>query len=324
MSIEAGTAIILVIAIFAAITLWKGIRVVPQQQAWIVERLGKFHSVLSPGLNILIPYIDNVSYKHSLKEEANNVQSQAAITKDNVTLTLDGVLYTRIIDPKQASYGIQDPYFALTQLAQTTMRSEIGKMTLDRTFEERDTLNTKIVSAINEAASTWGIQCMRYEIKDITPPHSILAAMEQQVTAEREKRALILDSEGKRQSQINIAEGAKQEVVLVSEAALTDQVNRAKGEAEAILTVAEATARGIERVADAIQKIGGEKAMALRVAEQYVSAFGKLAQEGTTVILPATANDIGSMVAQALTVFQTISKRTDGTSGPAVADIGRA
>jgi len=324
MNVDAGTAIILVVAIFAAITVWKGIRIVPQQQAWIVERLGKFHSLLTPGLNIIIPYIDNLPYKHSLKEVANNVQSQAAITKDNVTLTLDGVLYTRIIDPKQASYGIEDPHFALTQLAQTTMRSEIGKMTLDRTFEERDTLNTRIVTAINEAASTWGIQCMRYEIKDITPPNNILVAMEQQVTAEREKRALILDSEGKRQSQINIAEGAKQKVVLESEAALTDQVNRAKGEAEAIFTVAEATARGIERVADAIQKTGGEKAMALRVAEQYVNAFGKLAQEGTTVILPATANDIGSMVAQALTVFQTISKTTDGTSGPAAADIGRA
>jgi len=315
MGIEAGTAIVLIIAVFAAITVWKGIRVVPQQQAWIIERLGKFHSTLVPGLNILIPYIDDVAYKHSLKEEANNVQSQAAITKDNVTLTLDGVLYTRIIDPKQASYGIEDAHFALTQLAQTTMRSEIGKMTLDRTFEERDTLNTRIVTAINEAASTWGIQCMRYEIKDITPPKSILAAMEQQVTAEREKRAVILDSEGKRQSQINIAEGAKQEIVQKSEAALTDLVNRAKGEAEAIFTVAEATARGIERVAVAVQNVGGEKAVALRIAEQYVEAFGKLAQEGTTLILPATANDIGSMVAQALTVFQTISKTTEGTSG---------
>ncbi len=323
MGLEAGTAIVLVIAIFAAITVWKGIRVVPQQQAWIIERLGKFLSTLTPGLNIIIPYIDDVAYKHSLKEEAHNVQSQSAITKDNVTLTLDGVLYTRIIDPKQASYGIEDPHFALTQLAQTTMRSEIGKMTLDRTFEERDTLNIRIVTAINEAASTWGIQCMRYEIKDITPPNSILMAMEQQVTAEREKRAVILDSEGKRQFQINVAEGAKQEVVLKSEAALTDQVNRARGEAEAILTVAEATAKGIEKVAEAVQKVGGEKAVALRVAEQYVEAFGKLAQEGTTLILPASANDIGSMVAQALTVFQTISKTTERTSGPAVADIGR-
>ena len=322
MGLEAGTAILLVIATFAAITVWKGIRVVPQQEAWIVERLGKFHSLLTPGLNIIIPYIDNVAYRHSLKEEANNVQSQAAITNDNVTLTLDGVLYTRIIDPKQASYGIADPYFALTQLAQTTMRSEIGKMTLDRTFEERDTLNTRIVTAINDAAATWGIQCMRYEIKDITPPNSILQAMEQQVTAEREKRAFILVSEGKRQSQINIAEGAKQEVVLESEGALTDQINRAKGEAEAIYTVAEATARGLERVADAIEKIGGEKAMALRVAEQYVTAFGKLAQEGTTVILPATASDVGSMVAQALTIFQTMSKNTAPTSGTAVPGIG--
>ncbi len=322
--LDPGTAVVLVIAIFTTVTVWKGIRVVPQQEAWIVERLGKFHSVLSPGLNIIIPYIDLLAYKHSLKEKTTNVQSQAAITKDNVTLTLDGVLYTRIMDPKQASYGIENPHFAVTQLAQTSMRAEMGKMTLDKTFEERDTLNTKIVAAINEAASTWGIQCLRYEIKDITPPQNILLAMEQQVTAEREKRAVILESEGKRQSQINIAEGAKQEVLLESEAALVDQVNRAKGEAEAIFTVAEATARGIERVADAIQKVGGEKAVALRVAEQYVTAFGKLAQEGTTVILPATANDIGSMVAQALTVFQTINRTTAGTSGPAVEDAGRA
>jgi len=307
---NAGAILSLILALFAVITVFKGVRIVPQQQVWIVERLGRFQGALQPGLNLILPYIDVVRYKHSLKEDAVDVNSQSAITKDNVTLTLDGVIYVRIIDPKMASYGVEDPYFALTQLAQTTMRSEIGKMTMDNTFEERETLNTNIVNSINEAATSWGIQCMRYEIKDINPPSSVLKAMEQQVTAERQKRADILESEGKRQSSINVAEGQKQEVVLESEAAKTDQINRAEGEAQAILTVATATAESIRQVAIAIESAGGEKAVSLRIAEQYVAAFGNLAQEGTTVLLPANTGDAGSMVAQALSVYESIKGGT--------------
>lgn len=318
MPLDPSTLFSLALAVFAVSIVWKGVKIVPQQQAWVIERLGRFNGTLEPGLNIIIPYIDRVAYKHSLKEDAIDVRQQSAITKDNVTLMLDGVLYVRIVDPKLASYGVSDPYFALTQLAQTTMRSEIGKMTMDHTFEERETLNANIVNAINEAAGAWGIQCMRYEIRDINPPVNILKAMEQQVTAERQKRALILESEGKRQSQINIAEGGKQQVVLESEGALTDQSNRAKGEGEAILTVANATAEGIERIATAIQRAGGEQAVALRLAEQYIRAFGNLAKESNTLVLPANANDVGGMVAQALTVFDTIrqSKATGTSSGP--------
>ncbi len=290
-----------------------GVKTVPQQQAWIVESLGKFDSKLEPGLNILIPFYQSVAYKHSLKEMAVDVPEQAGITRDNVTLALDGVLYVRIVDPVAASYGVSDPIYAVQLLAQTTMRSEIGKLTLDKTFEERETLNANIVTAINQAAQTWGIQCMRYEIKNITPPTSVLKAMELQMAADRQKRATILESEGKRQSQINVAEGKKQEIVLASEGALTDQVNRAKGEAEAIIAVAEASAKGIEMVAAAIQKAGGEEAVALKIAEQYVSAFAKLAQESTTLLLPANAGDAGSMVAQALSVFETIKHKGGGT-----------
>lgn len=296
--------------VFAIITIFKGVKVVPQQQAWVVERLGRFSAVLQPGLNLIIPFVDKVSYKHSLKEEAIDVRSQSAITKDNVSLEIDGVIYVRIIDAKQASYGVSDPYFALTQLAQTTMRSEIGKIDLDKTFEERETLNANIVLALNEASGTWGIQCMRYEIKDINPPQSILKSMEQQVTAERTKRAQVLESEGERQSQINIAEAAKQEQVLASEAAKIDQINRAQGEAEAIVAVANATATGIEAVAKSILKSGGQDAVALQLAEQYINAFGKIAKESNTVLLPANANDIGSSVAQALAVFEQVKSNT--------------
>jgi len=296
----------LAVVAIVVFVVYKGIKVVPQQQAWVIERLGRYNGTLEPGLNILIPFVDSIAYKHSLKEDAIDVRAQTAISQDNVTLTLDGVIYVRIIDPKQASYGVSDPYYALTQLAQTTMRSEIGQITMDRTFSERDSLNANIVEAINEAATSWGIQCMRYEIKDINPPASVLDAMEQQVTAERHKRAEILESEGQRQSQINRAEGRKQEVVLASEASLIDQVNRAKGEGEAILRVAEATADGIEKVALATEKQGGKDAVALRVAEKYVEAFGNIAKEGNTILLPANASDAGSMTAQALAVFESI------------------
>ncbi len=300
------------IAFVLAVLAFMGIKIVPQQKAWVVETLGKFDRVLQPGMNFLIPFIQNVAYKHSLKEEAVAIQRQAAITKDNVTLNIDGILYVRIIDPKAASYGVSDPFYALSQLAQTTMRSEIGKIILDKTFEERESLNVNIVKAINEAAHSWGIQCMRYEIKDIEPPHTVLQAMELQVAAERKKRADILESEGKREAQINISEADKREVVLNSEAAQIDQVNRAKGEAEAILAVAEATALGIKQVAEAMQMQGAHEAVALKIAEKYVEAFSQLAQKGTTILLPSNPGDAAGMVAQALSVFDSLSKPKNG------------
>ncbi len=303
-----------VIGFIGLLCIIKGIKIVPQQKVYIVEHLGRFDRKLEPGMNFLIPFIQRVAYRHTLKEYAYDVQEQPAITRDNVTLMMDGVLYLRIVDPVQASYGVNDPVYAVSQLAQTTMRSEIGKLSLDQCFEEREQLNANIVTAINQASQTWGIQCMRYEIKNITPPSTVLKAMELQVAAERQKRAEILQSEGLRQSKINMAEGAKQEIVLNSEAALTDQVNRAKGEAEAILAVAEATAKGIELIARAITQSGGTDAVSLRIAEQYVSAFRELAQESTTVLLPANAGDAGSMVAQALTIFDSLKQRdSNGT-----------
>jgi regulator of protease activity HflC (stomatin/prohibitin superfamily) len=301
-----GLLLLLTLGIIGIIMLFKGIKIVPEQQAWVVERFGSFMVVLEPGLNLLNPITQKVAYKHSLKEFAHEVQEQPAITRDNVTMMMDGVLYLRIIDPKQSSYGVSNPIYAISQLAQTLMRSEIGKLSLDQCFEEREQLNANIVTSLNQASQTWGIQCMRYEIKNITPPSTVLKAMELQVAAERQKRAEILQSEGLRQSKINMAEGAKQEIVLNSEAALTDQVNRAKGEAEAIIAVSDATAKGIELIAAAITRPGGEDAISLRVAEQYVSAFEKLAKSSTTMLLPANANDTGSMVAQAMSVFETI------------------
>ena len=302
---------------FIVVLLWKGIKIVPQQSAWIVEKFGKFDRKLEPGLNFLVPFFEVVAYRHSLKEFAHDVQEQTAITRDNVTLIMDGVIYIRIVDPVQASYGVSDPIYAVTQLAQTTMRSEIGKLALDESFEERERLNANIVNAINEASQTWGVQCMRYEIKDISPPATVLKAMELQVAAERQKRAEILESEGQRQSQINIAEAQKQEVVLNSEAAKTDQINRAQGEAAAITAVAEATAQGIEVVAAAINKEGGSDAVALNIAERYVTAFGELAKEGTTVLLPTDTGNAGGMVAQALSVFDAIKDgRGAGTTKP--------
>jgi regulator of protease activity HflC (stomatin/prohibitin superfamily) len=312
-----GPIFFLIIGFIGLLVIIKGVKIVPQQRAWIIEKLGRFDRKLEPGLNILIPFIERVAYRHSLKEIAYDVDAQAAITRDNVTLKMDGVVYVRIVDPVQASYGASDPLYALTQLAQTTMRSEIGKLSLDECFEERERLNTNIVQAINQAAQSWGIQCMRYEIKNITPSDTVLQAMELQVAAERRKRAEILESEGDRQSKINIAEGNKQEVVLASEGAFTDQVNRAKGEAEAIIAVAAATANGIEQIAQALQKQGGSEAVALRVAEQYVSAFSNLAKESTTVLLPANANDIGSMVAQAMSVFDRIQTGGNASSAKA-------
>lgn len=310
--ISGGDVFLIILGFVFFLTIWKGVKIVPQQQAWIVEKLGRFDRKLEPGLNFLIPFIETAAYKHTLKEIAMDVPSQSGITRDNVTLALDGVIYVRIMDPVAASYGVSDPIYAVTQLAQTTMRSEIGKLTMDETFEERDRLNANIVNAINDAAQTWGIQCMRYEIKDINPPVTVIKAMELQVAAERQKRAEILESEGERQSKINIAEGNKQQVVLESEAAMTDQINRAKGEAEAIMAVAEATAEGIRKVALALTEQGGQDAVSLRVAEQYVKAFEKLAKENNTILLPAQTGDVGSMVAQAMTIFDTLRTEKAG------------
>jgi len=286
----------------------KSIKIIPQQNNWVVERLGKFNKLLEPGLNFIIPFLDKVAYKHSLKEYAIDINSQSAITKDNVTLALDGILYIRILSAKQASYGVENPHYAITQLAQTTMRSEIGKLTMDTTFSERDSLNINIVESINEAAITWGIQCMRYEIKDITPPKSVLIAMEKQVTAEREKRAEILESEAYRQAQINKAEGHKRQVVLASEGAMTDQINRAEGEAEAIRKVAAATAYGIKQVAEAYGEENGAEAANLKIAENYIDAFSNLAKVNNTILLPANTGDVNSMVASAMTILETIKK----------------
>lgn len=291
---------------FALLIIVMAVKQVPHQHAYIVEKFGKFDRKLEPGLGFIIPFIERIAYKHSMKEMAGDVAEQTAITKDNVAVVMDGVIYLKIINPVDASYGVDDPVYAATQLAQTTMRAEIGKMTLEQTFEERETLNANIVLAINHAAQSWGIQCMRYEIKNINPPKTITQAMEKQVAADRQKRADILQSEGHRDALINNAEGQKQELVKRSEAAKIDQINRAEGEAAAILSVAEATARGIELVAEAINKAGGTEAVSLKVAEQYVAAFEKLAQKSTTVLLPANANDIGGSVAQALAVFDQI------------------
>ncbi|GBF67179.1 hypothetical protein TMEN_9902 [Trichophyton mentagrophytes] len=286
------------------------IRFVPQQTAWIVERMGKFNRILEPGLAILVPFLDRIAYVKSLKEAAIEIPSQNAITADNVTLELDGVLYTRVFDAYKASYGVEDAEYAISQLAQTTMRSEIGQLTLDHVLKERAVLNTNITQAINEAAQDWGVTCLRYEIRDIHAPEGVVEAMHRQVTAERSKRAEILDSEGQRQSAINIAEGRKQSVILASEAMKSEQINKAMGEAEAIRLRAEATARGIDAVATAIRE-GQEAAsgaISLSVAEKYVDAFSKLAKEGTAVVVPGNVGDMGGMIASAMAVYGKVSE----------------
>ncbi|GMM37589.1 hypothetical protein DASC09_049140 [Saccharomycopsis crataegensis] len=295
------------------------IRFVPQQNAWIVERMGKFHRILEPGMAILIPFLDRIKYVQSLKESALAIPSQSAITSDNVTLEMDGVLYIKVIDAYKASYGVEDAQYAISQLAQTTMRSEIGQLTLDHVLRERQNLNHNITEAINEAAESWGIQCLRYEIRDIHPPSNVLEAMHRQVSAERSKRAEILESEGQRQSDINIAEGQKQSTVLASEAHKAQLMNEAQGEAEAILAKATAEAESIKRIAQAIKETpGGQDAVALQVAQKYIEAFGKLAKESNTVVIPSEMGQVGSWISGGLGIFDHLKKTIGNDSKPEV------
>jgi regulator of protease activity HflC (stomatin/prohibitin superfamily) len=296
--------IALFVLVAAVIFIIKALKVVPQQNAWVVERLGRFHAALSPGLNVVIPFIDRVAYKHLLKEVPLDVPSQICITKDNTQLQVDGILYFQVTDPKLASYGTSDYIMAITQLAQTTLRSVIGKMELDKTFEERDDINRAVVTALDEAATSWGVKVLRYEIKDLTPPKEILHAMQQQITAEREKRALIAASEGRKQEQINIATGEREAFIQRSEGEKQSAINLAQGEAEAIKAVATANAQAIQQVAQAIQSPGGMEAVNLKVAEKYVEAFGNVAKEGNTLILPGNLAEMGTMVAAAMSIVK--------------------
>ena len=295
-----GLLALLVLTFLVLIIVAKTAVVVPQQSAYVVERLGRFHGILNAGFHVLLPFVDVIRYRHSLKETAVDIPAQVCITRDNVQVGVDGVLYLKVLNPERASYGISDYMFAISQLAQTTLRSEVGKIDLDRTFEERTNINTQVVSELDKASEAWGVKVLRYEIKNITPPADILAAMEKQMRAEREKRAVILTSEGTRDAAINTAEGMKQEVIKQSEARKQQQINEAEGEAAAITSVATATAAGIRSVAEAIKLPGGQEAVQLRVAEQYIGQFGELAKKGNTIVLPANVADVGSMVALAM------------------------
>ena len=308
-----GLFVVFILAILVVVTIAKTARVVPQQSAFVVERLGKYHKTLNAGFHILVPFIDTVRYKHSLKETAIDIPEQICITRDNVQVGVDGVLYLKVLNAERASYGISDYQFALTQLAQTTLRSEIGKIDLDRTFEERTNINVQVVNELDKASEPWGVKVLRYEIKNITPPKDVLNAMEKQMRAEREKRAVVLTSEGQRDAAINEAEGEKQQVIKASEARRQQQINEAEGAAQAILAIATATAEGIRKVADSTQVPGGFEALQLRVAEQYIARFGELAKSSNTLVLPATVSDVGSMIALAMNV---IAKRPASTSSP--------
>jgi regulator of protease activity HflC (stomatin/prohibitin superfamily) len=296
-------AVFIVILVIAAIFVARSLKVVPQQHAWVVERLGKFHATLTPGLNILVPFIDRVAYRHSLKEIPLDVPSQVCITKDNTQLTVDGILYFQVTDPMRASYGASNYIIAITQLAQTTLRSVIGKMELDKTFEERTAINTAVVNALDEAALNWGVKVLRYEIKDLTPPAAILHAMQAQITAEREKRALIAASEGRRQEQINIATGEREAFIARSEGEKQAEINNAQGEAAAIVAVAEANADVIRKVAQAIREPGGEQAVQLKVAEKAVEAYSQLAQKNNTMIVPGNMTEVAGLIATAMALI---------------------
>jgi len=291
------------IVALAAVFVVEGVRVVPQQNAWIVERLGKFKGVLEPGLNIIIPFIDRVAYRHSLKEVPLDVPEQVCITKDNTQLAVDGLIYFQVTDPRLASYGTSDYVTAITQLAQTTLRSEVGKMELDQSLQSRDVINRQIVAVLDEAGRSWGVKVLRYEVKNLTPPEAILRAMQAQITAEREKRALIAKSEGEKQQEINLAEGEKQAAILTSEGQKQSAINKAEGEATALRVVADATAAAVNVVAEAIGKEGGMQAANLKVAELYIGALGNLAKTNNTMIVPTNLSDVASVVASAMTVL---------------------
>jgi len=302
-----GLFVVLLLAVLVLIIIAKTAVVVPQQSAYVVERLGKYAATLDAGFHILVPFIDRIRYKHSLKETAIDIPEQVCITRDNVQVSVDGILYLKILNPQRASYGISDYNFALIQLGQTTLRSEIGKIELDRTFEERTNINIQVVNELDKASDPWGVKVLRYEIKNITPPKGVLDAMEKQMRAEREKRAVILTSEGERDAAINQAEGEKQQVIKASEAKKQQQINEAEGAAAAILAIAQATAEGLRKVAETIQVPGGQEAVQLRVAEQYISKFGELAKTNNTLILPATVSDVGSMIALAMNAIRQTS-----------------
>ncbi len=295
-----GAILLVIVFAIAAQT----IKIVPQQHAWVLERLGRYHATLTPGLTIVVPFIDRVAYKHVLKEIPLEVPSQVCITRDNTQLQVDGVLYFQVTDAMKASYGSSNFIYAITQLSQTTLRSVIGKLELDKTFEERDYINHSIVTSLDLAAANWGVKVLRYEIKDLTPPKEILHAMQAQITAEREKRAVIAASEGRKQEQINIAWGAREAAIHKSEGERQAQINQAQGEAAAILAVAEANAQAIEKVGAAIQTAGGTQAVNLKIAEQYVGAFGNIAKQGNTLIVPGNLSEMSSMIASALTIIK--------------------
>jgi len=296
--------VFIVLALFVFYVIAKTAVVVPQQNAYVVERLGRFAGVLDAGFHILVPFVDVIRYKHVLKEQAMDIPEQVCITRDNVQVAVDGILYLKVMDPERASYGISNYMFAITQLAQTTLRSEVGKIELDRTFEERSNINIQVVTEVDKASEAWGVKVLRYEIKNITPPADIIAAMEKQMRAEREKRAVILQSEGERDAAVNNAEGQKQQVIKASEARKQQQINEAEGQSAAIQAVARATADGIRAVAASIQADGGFEAVQLRVAEQYVHQFGNIARAGNTLVVPANLSDIASMIALAMNAVQ--------------------
>ena len=304
--------IAIILLVIAVIFITRSVKVVPQQNAWVVERLGKYHATLAPGLNFLVPFIDRVSYKHSLKEIPLDVPSQVCITRDNTQLQVDGILYFQVTDPMRASYGSSNYIMAISQLAQTTLRSIIGRLELDKTFEERDMINAKVVEAIDEAALNWGVKVLRYEIKDLTPPAEILRSMQAQITAEREKRAVIATSEGKRQEQINLAEGQKQAAIAKSEGEKQAQINNAEGEAAAITAVAEASAKAIAYIAQAIERPGGQQAVQLKVAEKAVEAYSLVASEATTtLVVPSNMTEVSALITSAMKMVQAGQNGTD-------------